>query len=131
MRDFRSWEPYVLSLLRLIVGLLFFEHGLSKLFNFPPGNLHPGAFELLWFAGVIETIGGLLVALGLFTRAAAFITSGEMAIAYFLRHEPRSPFPLINGGEGAVLFCFLFFYLFIAGGGAWSVDRLLNANRPR
>ena len=129
---FRSdWEPYVLSLLRLIVGLLFLEHGLGKLFNFPPGTLHPAAFQLLWFAGIIESVGGLLIALGLFTRAAAFVTSGEMAIGYFLLHAPKSPFPLVNGGDAAVLFCFVFFYLFFAGGGAWSLDRLLAPGRVR
>lgn len=126
---FARTAPYALSLLRFIVGLLFFEHGLSKLFGFPPGNLHPSEFQLLWFAGVIETFGGLLVALGLFTRAAAFVTSGEMAVGYFLSHAPRSPFPMVNGGDAAVLYCFVFFYLFIAGDGAVSLDRLLGTGR--
>jgi len=123
--------PYALSLLRFIVGLLFFEHGLSKLFGFPPGNLHPAAFQLLWFAGIIETAGGLLVALGLFTRAAAFLTSGEMAFGYFLSHAPRGPFPMLNGGDAAVLYCFVFLFLFVAGGGALSLDELLSASHSR
>ena len=127
MQDFRATcQPYVLSLLRFIVGLVFFEHGLSKLFGFPPGNLHPAAFQLLWFAGIIETVGGFLVAIGLFTRAAALITSGEMAFAYFLSHAPKAAYPLVNGGDAAVLYCFVFFYLVFAGGGAWSLDRLLR-----
>ena len=129
---FARTAPYALSLLRFIVGLLFFEHGLSKLFGFPPGNLHPAAFQLMWFAGIIETVGGLLIALGLFTRAAAFITSGEMAIGYFLVHAPKSGFPEANGGDAAILYCFVFFFLFVAGGGMVSLDRLLEpGNRHR
>src|SRR5580700_459251 len=81
--------PYVLSILRIMVGLLFLEHGLAKLFGFPSAAMHPAMFHLLWFAGVIEALGGLLVALGLFTRYAAFIMSGEMAVAYFMSHAPR------------------------------------------
>ena len=131
-RDFRAaWEPHILSLLRLIVGLLFLEHGLSKLFGFPPGNLHPAAFQLEWFAGIIETAGGLLVALGLFTRPAAFITSGEMAVGYFLVDAPRSVFPLDNGGDAVVLYCFVFFFLSFAGGGAWSLDRLFSLSSEK
>jgi putative oxidoreductase len=121
-----EWEPRVLSLVRIVVGLLFLEHGLGKLFGFPPGP--PGqqaAFHLLWFAGTIEAVGGGLVALGLFTRAAAFIMSGEMAIGYFMAHAPRSFYPAVNGGDAAILYCLIFFYFFVAGGGAWSLDRLL------
>jgi putative oxidoreductase len=118
------WQPRVLSVLRIVVGLLFMEHGLSKLFNFPHGSLHPTFPSLLFVAGVLECFGGALVALGLLTRPVAFLLSGEMAIAYFKVHAPRSFFPLQNQGEGAVLYCFIFFYLFVAGGGAWSLDRL-------
>jgi len=120
-----GWAPRMLSVLRIVAGLLFMEHGLSKLFGFPvafPSGA-PAMFHLLWFAGVIEALGGLLLALGLFTRPVAFIMSGEMAIGYWMAHAPKSLFPLINGGDAAVLYCFLFFYFFVAGGGPWSVDR--------
>ncbi|HTI81984.1 MAG TPA: DoxX family protein [Acetobacteraceae bacterium] len=119
-----EWEPRVLSVLRIVVGLLFMEHGLAKLFGFPTAAMHPAMFQLLWFAGVIEVVGGLLLAIGLFTRYVAFIMSGEMAIGYFLSHFPKSFFPLVNGGDAAVLYCFIFFYIFVAGGGCWSVDWL-------
>jgi putative oxidoreductase len=117
----------MLSILRIIAGLLFMEHGLSKLFNFPPGTMHPSFPALLWFAGVLECFGGALVALGLFTRAVAFLLSGEMAIGYFMFHGPKSFFPLQNGGDAAVLYCFVFLYLCFAGGGEWSLDRLRGA----
>ncbi len=119
-----EWEPRVLSLVRIIVGLLFMEHGLGKLIGFPPFPNQPAAFHLLWFAGIIEAVGGLLVALGLFTRAAAFIMSGEMAIGYFMSHAPKSFYPALNGGDAAILYSLIFFYFFVAGGGAWSLDRL-------
>ena len=119
-----EWQPRVLSVLRLVVGLLFAEHGMAKLFGFPTATMHPAMFQLLWFAGIIELVGGLLLAIGLFTRAAAFIMSGEMAVGYFHSHFPKSFFPLVNGGDAAVLYCFIFFYLFVAGGGCWSFDRL-------
>jgi len=118
------WEPRMLSILRIMTGLLFMEHGMSKLFNFPPGQMHPTFPALLWFAGVLECFGGALVALGLFTRVVAFLLSGEMAIGYFMSHFPRSFFPLLNGGDAAVLYCFVFLYLVFAGGGEWSLDRL-------
>lgn len=119
-----NWEPRVLSILRIIVGLLFMEHGLAKLFGFPTAAMHPAMFQLLWFAGIIEWVGGLLLALGVFTRLVAFIMSGEMAVGYFMSHAPKSFFPLLNGGDAAVLYCFIFFYFFVVGGGAWSVDRM-------
>jgi putative oxidoreductase len=118
-------QPYVLSVLRIMAGLLFFEHGLSKLFGFPPHGQMPGFMEPEWFAGVIEFTGGALVALGLFTRAAALLMSGEMAIGYFLYHAPVSFFPLLNGGDSAVLYCFVFFYFAFAGAGPLSFDVLL------
>jgi putative oxidoreductase len=119
-----AWQPRALSVLRIVAGLLFMEHGLSKLFDFPHGTLHPTFPSLLFVAGILECFGGALVALGLLTRPVAFLLSGEMAIGYFLFHAPKSFFPLQNGGDAAVLYCFLFFYLFVAGGGAWSLDRL-------
>jgi putative oxidoreductase len=120
------WQPRVLSILRIMVGLLYMEHGMSKLFNVPHGTLHPtlSSQPLLFVAGILECFGGALVALGLLTRPVAFLLSGEMAIGYFMFHAPRSFFPLQNGGDAAVLYCFIFFYLFVAGGGAWSLDRL-------
>ena len=98
---------------------------MSKVFGFPPHGHMPVFPETEWFAGRIELIGGGLVALGLFTRAAAVMVSGEMAFAYFISHAPRSFFPLINGGEAAILFCFAFLYLVFAGGGPLSLDALL------
>jgi putative oxidoreductase len=118
------WQPRVLSILRIMAGLLFMEHGMSKLFNFPHGSVHPTFPSLVFIAGILECFGGALVALGLLTRPVAFLLSGEMAIAYFKVHAPKSFFPLQNAGEAAVLYCFIFFYLFVAGGGAWSLDRL-------
>ena len=119
-----AWEPRVLSLLRIIVGLMFMEHGLGKLIGFPPVPSQPAAFHLLWFAGIIETVGGFLVAIGLFTRGAAFSMSGEMAIGSFMAHAPRGLYPVLNGGDAAILYSLIFFYFFVEGGGAWSVDRL-------
>jgi putative oxidoreductase len=124
-----EWQPRVLSVLRIIVGLLFMEHGTAKLLGFPAGTATPALFGLIWFAGVIELVGGALVAVGLFTRIAAFIMSGEMAIGYFLSHAPQGFFPILNRGEGAVLYCFIFLYLAAAGGGCWSVDELMRRNR--
>ena len=115
------WSPYVLSLLRIIAALLFLEHGLSKVFGFPtPG---PSLHGLLILAAILETVGSLLLLAGVYTRIVAFILSGQMAVAYFMAHAPRGFFPLGNGGQGAILFCFIFLYLAFAGGGPWSVDR--------
>jgi putative oxidoreductase len=122
---FDRLRPYVLSLLRIMAGLLFLEHGMAKVFGFPPHGHIPVFPEVEWFAGRIELIGGALIALGLFTRAAAFLTSGEMAIGYFLDHAPRSFFPLLNGGDSPILYCFVFLYLVAAGAGPWSVDGLV------
>lgn len=123
------WQPYLLAILRIIAGLLFLEHALSKFFAFPvPFPVHPLP-PMLIAAGVIELVAGVLVTVGLFTRLAAFIASGEMAFAYFVGHFPKSPWPVANMGEGAILFCFIFLYIAAAGPGAWSVDgaRLRNA----
>jgi putative oxidoreductase len=124
-----TWDHCVLSVLRIVAGLMFMEHGLAKLFGFPSAALHPVFPALLWFAGVLECFGGALVALGLLTRPVAFLLSGEMAIGYFMAHAPRSFYPLLNGGEAAVLYCFLFLYFAAAGGGAWSLDRFWYLRR--
>jgi putative oxidoreductase len=121
-----EWTPRVLSLVRIIVGLLFMEHGTAKLLGFPPGSAAPALFGLIWFAGVIEMVGGALVTIGLFTRYAAFIMSGEMAVGYFMSHAPQNFFPIVNRGDAAVLYCFIFLYLAVAGGGCWSADRLVG-----
>ena len=116
------WQPQLLAILRIVVGLLFLEHGFSKFFGFPvPFPVQPLP-PLLVAAGVIECLAGALVTLGLFTRLAPFIASGEMAVAYFTQHFPTSPWPLANMGEGAILFCFIFLYIAAAGPGAWSID---------
>jgi len=116
-------SPYVLSIARIVVAVLFFSHGLSKMTGFP-GAPVPFGLTLHWFSGAIEFAGGALLALGLFSRSAAFIMSGEMAFAYFLSHAPRGFFPQLNGGDAAILYCFIFFYFVFAGPGPWSVDAL-------
>jgi len=131
--DFRfleRWQPELLAVLRIVTGLLFLEHATSKFFAFPvPFPVHPLPTMLL-AAGLIELVAGVLVTLGLFTRLAAFIASGEMAVGYFMMHFPKSPWPLANQGEGAILFCFIFLYLAAAGAGAWSVDSARTRNEP-
>jgi putative oxidoreductase len=118
--------PYVLSLLRIIAALLFLQHGLSKFFGFPSAKApHPTLFDLEWFSAVIELVGGVLVTLGLFTRVAALIMSGEMAVGYFLIHAPQSFYPYLNHGELAIMYCFVFFYLVFAGPGPLSIDALI------
>ena len=128
----QGWSERMLSILRIVAALLYLEHGLAKFFGFP----HVANFDnlnlvsLIGAAGLIEIIGSALLLLGLFTRVAAFIMSGEMAFAYFMSHAPRGFFPILNNGEVAVLYCFLFLYFAVAGGGAWSLDqRRHNATR--
>ena len=114
-------RPYILSVLRIVVALLFIEHGLQKYFGFPSAG--PPMTTLLYVQGVIEIVGGILLLIGAYTRVVAFILAGDMAVAYFMAHFPRSFFPAVNGGDAAVLYCFAFFYIFFAGGGPWSLDR--------
>jgi putative oxidoreductase len=121
------WEPRMLSILRIMTGLLFMEHGLAKIFHFPlVANPRPYVLFTLvpGLAGLLESIGGGLITLGLFTRPVAFLLSGEMAFAYFMRHAPRGFFPLLNNGDGAILYCFVFLYFFVVGAGVWSLDQL-------
>jgi putative oxidoreductase len=125
----KRFVPYLLSLLRVVAALLFLEHGTEKLLDFPSSNTAATALSIYWFAGLIETIGGSLFLVGLFTRPAAFIMSGEMAVAYWMMHARISPFPTINNGDAAVLFCFIFLFFAAAGGGPWSADRLLSRSR--
>ena len=118
-------QPVLLSVLRIVTAYLFLLHGTSKFFAFPieMGSGSPGGLMLV--AGILEIVGGILLVLGLFTRPAAFVLSGQMAVAYFMAHASGNTlFPIANGGESAVLFCFVFFYIAAAGGGAWSLDRL-------
>ena len=119
--------PTMLSILRIVAALLFIEHGLSRLFGYPSPLPTPPLFTLYWFAGVIELAGGMLLTLGLFTRLAALIMSGEMAFAYFMVHYKMNHiWPILNHGNEAVLFCFLFLYLSAAGGGTVSLDRAIR-----
>jgi putative oxidoreductase len=120
----QRWSSHAYALMRIVVGLLFLCHGLSKLVHFPvppPGEV---PLLLLYTAGPIELVCGTLVALGLLTRWAAFIASGQMAVAYFIAHFPRGFFPIANGGELAVVYCFVFLFIAACGAGSWSVDRL-------
>jgi len=121
-----TWSPRLLGVVRIVTGLLFMEHGTAKLLGHPHVAMFDGLqlFSLMGVAGVLELVGGLLVAVGLFTRPAAFILSGEMAVAYFMVHAPQAFLPLVNQGELAVLYCFFFLYLFVAGAGAFSIDAL-------
>lgn len=124
------WQPQLLAILRIVVGLLFVEHALSKFFAFPvPFPVHPLP-PMLIAAGVVELVAGVLVTIGLFTRPAAFVASGEMAFAYFIGHFSKSFWPLANMGENAILFCFIFLYLAAAGAGAWSIDSARLRNSP-
>ncbi|WP_281827442.1 DoxX family protein [Jannaschia rubra] len=120
------WAPRMLSLLRIVAALIFFAHGTDKILGFPDTGRTPDAFTLEWIAGVIELVGGGLLIAGLFTRPVAFLTSGLMAAAYFIAHAPQSVFPGINGGDAAILYCFVFLYLVFAGPGPWSIDALRN-----
>ena len=126
------WQPQLLAILRIVVGLLFLEHATIKLFGFPPGGM-PGLQDtgtLLWIGGVIELVTSALVVIGLFTRLAAFVAAGEMAVGYFMFHFPKGFYPAVNMGEAAILFCFVFLYLAAAGAGAWSIDGARARNAP-
>ncbi|WP_159711009.1 DoxX family protein [Geminicoccus flavidas] len=123
------WTPRVLSILRIVAALIFFEHGTQKLLGFPAHESPPAFLSLSWIAGLLELVGGAFLILGLFTRPVAFILSGEMAFAYWIAHAPRSFFPVLNGGDAAILYCFVFLYLAFAGPGPWSIDAMRARNR--
>ena len=123
------YAPAVLSLFRVIVGLLFLCHGTSTLFGWPIGSAVPVGESLEWYAGCIEFVTGSLVTFGLLTRPAAFVASGTMAVAFFTQHLPRGFFPMENNGEPAVLFCFSFLLLVFAGGGAYALDGRIGSLR--
>jgi len=115
------------SLLRIVAALLFLLHGTSKLFGFPPSEMpQPDPGDILWLGALLELIGGSMLLVGLFSRPVAFILSGEMAVAYFMFHAPQSPFPSVNGGDAAILFCFVFLYIAASGPGPWAIDRPLE-----
>ena len=119
-----AWAPRLLSVFRIVTGLLFLAHGLVKLFGFPVGA-QPGQVPLLTLFGlaaVLELVGGAAILLGLFTRPVAFVLSGQMAVAYFMVHAPQGFYPVLNGGELAIMYCFAFLYLSAAGAGPWSLD---------
>jgi putative oxidoreductase len=124
MTQLDSYRPHALALLRIVTALLFIEHGTMKLFGFPAA-MESGTvqlFSLMGLAAILELVGGALILLGLFTRPVAFLLAGEMAVAYWMAHGPQSLFPILNGGESAILFCFVFLYLVFAGPGAFSLD---------
>ena len=120
-----AWSPRLLSVLRIILGFLLIPHGLQKLFGLLGGK-QVELMSLMGLAGVIELFGGILILVGLFTRPVAFLISGFMAFAYFMAHAPQGFLPILNKGELAVVYCFLYLYLSAAGGGEWSLDRLIR-----
>lgn len=127
-----GFSPYALAALRIVAALIFIEHGTQKLFGFPAPSQSglPPALSLFWIGGVLELVGGLCILAGLFTRGVAFLLAGEMAVAYWMFHAPRSFFPILNGGDAAILYCFVFLLLVFMGPGAWSVDGMRGNERP-
>ncbi len=129
----RSWAPYLLSILRIVAAFLFMQVGTAKLFAFPaavmPGGGTAPVLSLPGVAGVLEVFGGLLLLVGLFTRPVAFLLSGEMAVAYFIGHAPHGLWPVLNKGTDAIFYCFLWLYLSAAGPGPWSLDALRKRGR--
>jgi putative oxidoreductase len=129
-----AWAPRVRSVLRIVSGLIFLAHGTQKLLSFPAGERAGSGLALdnlgAW-AGIIEIVTGVLLTLGLFTRPAAFLASGTMAVAYWYAHAPQNFFPVNNGGDAAILYCFVFLYLVFAGPGPWSLDALRSEKRAR
>ncbi|ANL40721.1 MULTISPECIES: DoxX family protein [Rhizobium] len=122
-----AYRPYGLAALRIITALLFIEHGTMKLFGFPASQMSGSLPPLMLFAALLELVGGILILVGLLTRPVAFLLAGEMAVAYFMAHAPNSFFPAVNQGDAAILFCFVFLYLFFSGPGAFAVDNRKTA----
>ena len=127
-RTVQSYTPYALAALRIVTAYLFIQHGTAKLFGFPHQDMFDGLqlFSLIGLAGALEVAGGLLIGVGLFTRPTAFVLSGMMAVAYFMAHAPQGFWPILNKGELAVLYCFVFLYLAAAGAGPLSLDRIMR-----
>ncbi|WP_334062409.1 DoxX family protein [Limimaricola cinnabarinus] len=121
-----SRAPEMLSVLRIVSALIFLLHGSQKLFAFPPTDQQPPLASLMGVGGVLELIGGLMLLAGLFTRPVAFVLSGMMAVAYWMFHAPGSLYPTLNGGDAAILYCFVFLYIFVAGPGPWSLDAMMR-----
>ncbi|HVG18176.1 MAG TPA: DoxX family protein [Blastocatellia bacterium] len=126
-----KYSPYIYALLRIVAGLMFAMHGAQKLFGWPGDRPPVPVASLIGAAGIIELVCGLMIALGFLTGYAAFIASGEMAVAFFMSHFPRHPLPIINQGEPAVLYCFLFLYIAARGSGPWGVDALMGRAKTR
>ncbi len=120
---FDAYRPQALALLRIVAAVLFLAHGTQKLFGFPGGGNTVNLVSLMGLAGILEVVGGLLLIIGYQTRIVAFVLSGMMAVAYWMAHAPQNFYPVLNGGDAAILFCFVFLYLVFAGPGAWSVDK--------
>ncbi|GIK98245.1 MAG: hypothetical protein BroJett029_24540 [Alphaproteobacteria bacterium] len=136
MRVFESldrYSPYALAALRIVAALIFMEHGTQKLFGFPapPESGLPVTFSIFWIGAILEFVGGLLILVGLFTRPVAFVLSGEMAVAYWAFHAPHGLYPVLNGGDAAILYCFVFLLLVFTGPGAWSIDGARATSHPQ
>ena len=127
------WSPYALAVLRIVTALIFMLHGTQKLFGFPapPESGMPPIFSLFGIGGILELVGGLLILVGFFTRPVALILAGEMAVAYWMFHAPQGMYPVLNGGDAAILYCFVFLLFVFTGPGAWSVDGTGRQTGPR
>ncbi len=126
MKSLNRYAPQMLGVLRIVTALIFILHGAQKLLGFPAppaGGALPPAFTLYWFAGVLEFFGGLLMLVGFQTRLVAFVLSGQMAVAYWMAHAPKNLYPALNGGDAAILYCFVFLYFVFAGAGAFAIDK--------
>ena len=124
------WAPYAIAALRIVTALLFLQHGMTKVLSYPMSSASgPPQWSVLWAAGMLELFGSLFLLLGLFTRPVAFLLAGEMAIAYWMVHAPRGAVPMLNDGEGAILFCFVFLLFVATGAGRWSIDAIIARNR--